>query len=397
MRVLTFTSLYPNSVQPRHGIFVEQRVRQLSATGEATIDVVAPVPYVPVSAPIFGRFRALADVPSSDDRHGIPVVYPRFLAVPKVTGWINPVSMALGALPAVNALRRRHGEFDVIDAHFLYPDGAAAALLGSWLRTPTIVTARGTDANVFPRYTVPRLWIEWVARRAAALVTVSAALRTALIELNVPTERVVVLRNGVDLGLFSPGDREATRRRLGIEGQTLLSVGHLIGGKGHGIVLEMLAKLPQVRLIVIGEGPLAAQLRASANLLGVASRVRWISNLPQSELAGFYAAADVTILASAAEGMPNVVLESLACGTPVIATAVGGVPEIVSSPDAGALVRERTSEALCEAYRRLLAAPPRREAVRRHAEQFGWEPTIRDLLGLLRSIRPHGRPVGELP
>lgn len=361
-------------------------MRQLQATGEASVQVVAPVPWVPVSSRIAGRFAVLANVPHTDERGGMRVLHPRFPAIPRLTSWFNPVSMALAALPAVRRLRRQEGDFDLIDAHFLFPDGAAAILLGIWLDKPVVVTARGTDVNEFPRRRVPRTWIRWVTRRAAALITVSAALRTELVRLGVPAERVTVLRNGVDLELFAPRERDAVRRRLGFERTTMLTVGHLVEGKGHHVVLEALPKLAQVELIVVGEGPLEAQLRASAARLGVAGRVRWIGTLSQAQLADLYAAADVTVLATRREGMPNVLLESLACGTPVIATAVGGNMEIVSSPDAGLLMRDRSPEALCEAYEQLRRSPPSRQSVRRHAEQFAWGPTTRGLLQVFRSV-----------
>jgi teichuronic acid biosynthesis glycosyltransferase TuaC len=386
MRILTFTSLYPNPAQPRHGIFVEHRIRQIAASGEAAVQVIAPVPWVPVSSRIAGRFAVLANVPRANERHGTHIVHPRFLAIPKITSWLNPVSMAAAALPTIMRLRRQRGDFDLIDAHFLYPDGAAAILLGIWLRKPVVVTARGTDVNEFPRYLVPRAWIRWVTRRAAALITVSGALRTALLGLGVPPERVTVLRNGVDLQLFAPRGRSDLRRQLRLERSTLLSVGHLVEGKGHDIVLEALPGLPDAELIVIGEGPQSTSLRASAARLGVSDRVRWIGNISQRELAEFYEAADVTVLPSKREGMPNVLLESLACGTPVIATAVGGIAEIVNAPEAGILMHDRTPQALCQAYVQLMANLPNRESVRRHAEQFEWGPITSGLLEIFRSV-----------
>ncbi len=366
---------------------MEHRIRQLVGSAEASVEVVAPVPWVPVSfSRIAGRFAVLANVPRANERHGIPILHPRFLAIPKLTSWLNPVTMAVAALPTLMSLRRQRGDFDLIDAHFLYPDGAAAILLGIWLRKPVVVTARGTDVNEFPSYPVPRIWIRWVTRRAAALITVSAALRAALLGLGVSPERVTVLRNGVDLELFAPRGRDDLRRRLGLQRTTLLSVGHLVEGKGHDIVLETLPRLAQAELIVIGEGPLGTPLRASAARLGVADRVRWIGNLSQRELAEFYEAADVTVLVSKREGMPNVLLESLACGTPVIATAVGGNAEIVNAPEAGILMQDRTPEALCQAYAQLMENLPSRKSVRRHAEQFDWAPTTCGLLEIFRSV-----------
>ena len=395
MRVLTFTNLYPNAVQPRHGIFVEHRVRQLAASGEASVRVVAPVPWVPLDDPAFRQFAVLARVPKSDTRHGIEIRHPRFPAIPKLTGWINPFSMALSALPAIRQLRRESGDFDLIDAHFVYPDGAAAVLLGGWLGKPVVVTARGTDLNEFPNYRVPRAWIRWVGRRAAALITVSAALRDALLKLSVPPERITVLRNGVDFELFQPADRATARQALGLSRPTLLSVGHLVENKGHRFVIEALRQLPEVDLVIVGDGPLRAQLGALAERCGVANRITWAGTLPQAKIAEYYAAATATVLASGSEGMPNVLLESLACGTPVIATAVGGIAEVVCAPEAGLLLHTRSAAAIVEAYRELMRAPRHGAAVRRHAERFSWGPTTQGQLELFRSIiaspltRPH--------
>jgi teichuronic acid biosynthesis glycosyltransferase TuaC len=280
MRILTFTSLYPNAVQPRHGIFIEHRMRQLMGAGGATIRVVAPVPWVPASCRLFGRHGVLALVPARELRHGIAVEHPRFLAIPKVSGWLNPVSMALGALPTIRRLCREGGDFDLIDAHFLYPDGAAAALIAGWLDKPFVATARGTDANDFTRYRVPRAWIRWMARRAAGLITVSDALREVLLRLDIPAERIAVLRNGVDLTLFDVMDRVSLRRELGLSRQTLLSVGHLLFDKGHHLVIEALQLLPDVDLIIVGDGPFGRELKELANSLGVASRITWTGTIP---------------------------------------------------------------------------------------------------------------------
>jgi glycosyltransferase involved in cell wall biosynthesis len=403
MRILTFTNLYPSSAQPRHGIFIEQRVRRLVETGEASVRVVAPKPWAPKFARrLFGHFASLADVPAFEERHDVAVRHPRFFAVPKVTSWLNPFLMALGALPTVQRLQREE-DFDLIDAHFVYPDGAAAIFLGAWLGKPVTVTARGTDINEFPQYRVPRAWIRWVLSHADALITVSTALRDAMLKLGAAPERISVLRNGVDLSLFSPAGREAARAELNLRSPTLLSVGHLIPDKGHHFVIEALARLPGVQLVIVGEGPMRSDLQAMAKRLGVAERIIWRGTLPQQQLARHYAAADATVLASRLEGMPNVLLESIACGSPVIATNVGGAGEVVSSPAAGVLMKERSAASVVDAWRELERIGPDRVAVRRHAEQFGWAPTTQGLLQLFSQVlaragasHAHGASTAEL-
>jgi glycosyltransferase involved in cell wall biosynthesis len=384
MRVLTFTNLYPSAAQPRHGIFIEHRMRQLVASGRASVRVVAPVPWMPLARHWSARHAQLARVAPVEERHGITVLRPRFLAVPGLSSWLNPLSMALSAWPIVRKLLQQQ-DFDLIDAHFVFPDGAAALLLGRWLGKPVVVTARGTDINAFPRYAVPRRRIRWVTRQAHALVTVSAALRQRWLDVGAAPERVAVLRNGVDLSLFNAGDREAARAALGFTGPTLLSVGHLVADKGHHLVVDTLTLVPELTAVIIGEGRLHAELLQHARGVGVEARLHLVGNQSQTALARYYLAADATVLASKSEGMPNVLLESLACGTPVIATAVGGSAEVVSAAVAGELITERSGAAIAEAWGRL---QPRidRQAVRRHAEQFGWAPTVTGLIQLFEQV-----------
>lgn len=384
MRVLTFTNLYPSAAQPRHGIFVEHRIRQLAASGRVSVRVVAPVPWVPLARRWSARHAQLARVAPVEERHGINVRHTRFLAVPGLSSWVNPLSMALSAWPTVRKLQQQQ-DFDLIDAHFVFPDGAAALLLGRWLGKPVVVTARGTDINTFPQYAMPRRWIRWVTRHADALITVSAALRQTWLDVGAEPERVAVLRNGVDLSLFVAGDREAARAELGFTGPTLLSVGHLVADKGHHLVVDTLTLHPELNAVIVGEGRLQAELLQHARGVGVEARLRLVGNQSQAALARYYLAADATVLASKSEGMPNVLLESLACGTPVIATAVGGSTEVVSAAVAGELITERSGAAIAEAWSRLRARIDR-QGVRRHAEQFGWTPTVAGLMQLFEQV-----------
>lgn len=385
MRILTFTNLYPSAALPRHGIFVEHRLRQLVNTGAVRARVVAPIPWVPFKSRLLGQYSAYRDVPARELRHGVEIYRTRFLAIPKLSSWLNPFAMALGALRTVRALREQE-DFDVIDAHFVYPDGAAAVLIGKWLNKPVVVSARGTDIHTFPNYSVPRRWIRWVLREANALVGVSASLGKRLEELGAPADKVSVLRNGVDLNLFSPKDRMALRDELNLRGPLLLSAGHLVADKGHQFVIEALAQLPGVNLAIVGEGPMRAELQTLASRLGVSGRITWTGNIDQPTLAKYYAAADMTILASRAEGMPNVLLESVACGTPVVSTNVGGAGEVVDSPDAGVLIQERSAQAIAAAVRELMQDPRPPAAVRRHAERFSWTATTEGLISLFQRV-----------
>jgi glycosyltransferase involved in cell wall biosynthesis len=389
MKILTFSTLYPNNAQPSHGIFVETRLRHLLRSGKVEARVVAPVPWFPFRNGRFGRYAAFARVAGDEERGGLSVAHPRYPLLPKIGMTTAPALLALAAKPALERIIRDGHDFDLIDAHYFYPDGVAAAMLGRALGKPVVITARGTDLTLIPRHRLPRRMIQWAAGRAAGLVTVCQALKDELVALGVAPARIDVLRNGVDLQLFRPLDpaaRALRRAQLGLTGLTLLSVGLLIPRKAHDLVIRALALLPGATLLIAGSGPEEANLKALAKQCGVAERVRFLGALSQAELRGHYGAVDALVLASSREGWANVLLESMACGTPVIASDVGGTAEVVASPAAGVLMAERTPAALARAAQALFANYPEAGATRRYAERFSWDDTTRAQLALFARI-----------
>lgn len=388
MKILLFSSLYPSSVRPIHGIFVETRLRELLKTGKVQAKVVAPVPWFPFSHPRFGDYTQFATTPRFEHRHGVDVYHPRYLLLPRIGMSMAPYTMAQGALSAVRRLQSEGFDFDLIDAHYYYPDGVAAGLLARWLDKPLVVTARGTDLNLIPQYARPRRLILQTAAQAHASIGVCQALMDSLHALGADASKLHTLRNGVDLERFIPESRSAARRWLGLpeDGHYLLSVGHLIERKGHHIAIEALPALPSVQLLVAGAGPEYAALKALAIRLGVVDRVHWLGVLAQTDLKWCYNAADALALCSSREGWANVLLESMACGTPVIATNIWGTPEVVSTSAAGVLMAQRNAESLAQAWRQLMATLPTREDTRLHAEKFSWDATTQGQLALFKSF-----------
>lgn len=387
LRVLTMTTLFPSTANPRHGIFVETRIRKLCESFPVDIRVVAPVPWFPVRWPIAGRYATYATTPRQEEHHGINVRHPRYLSIPRVGMTMQPVVLASAALRATRELLSGGWSCDVIDAHYLYPDGVAAAALARKLERPFVVTARGSDVNLIAQMPGPRRRILKAMEGAGRIIAVSEALKAELVRLGIPGSKVEVLRNGVDARLFEPGSREETRKRLGMgRAPLILTVGNLVEEKGLDLVLRSARLVDDARLVIVGEGPERARLAALADELGTRHRVQFIGNLPQSSLASMYAAADVLALGSTREGWPNVLLEAIACGTPVVATAVGGVREIVSADIAGEVVSERNELEFASALKRVLARPAERAAVRSHALAFSWEPIVRRYHEILTSV-----------
>jgi glycosyltransferase involved in cell wall biosynthesis len=300
---------------------------------------------------------------------------------------VAPLGLALAAYRAAQRVRAEGFDFDLIDAHYYYPDGVAAALLARWLERPLVITARGTDINLIPAHAIPRRMVLWASRVAAHSISVCEALRTEMIALGMPPERVTTLRNGVDLQRFAPVERDAARARLGWgAGHVLLSVGLLIERKGHDLVIRALRELTDSRAVIVGRGELGSSLRALAQAEGVADRVTFVDEIEQSELRYYYSAADALVLGSSREGWANVLLEAMACGTPVVASNVWGTPEVVAAPEAGLLMRDRTPAAIVECVRRLRAAPPERAATRRFAERFSWDATTEGQLRIFERV-----------
>jgi len=387
LSLLTFTTLFPNAVQPNHGIFVENRLSHLVATGEVRATVLAPVAWFP------GRTGQPAP-PFSEQRGGLTILHPRWLSIPVIGMNAAPALLYRAAATALQRLLDQGAQFDAIDAHYFYPDGVAAIRLGTRFNLPVAITARGSDVTQFPDYPVPRRLILDAASRAGAIITVSAGLREALVALGVPAPKITVLRNGIDLETFRPMDRAESRTALSVSGPTLLSVGALIPRKGHDRTLAALSLLPGWTLLIAGEGPEKGRLVRLAESLSLTDRVRFLGAWPHKRLAALYSAADISILASSREGWANVLLESMACGTPVIASPIPGNSEVIQSPQAGMIAEANTPEALAKAIKTLSSAPPDRAATRAYAEGFSWDATTAGQLDLFKALCPEPRSAG---
>jgi teichuronic acid biosynthesis glycosyltransferase TuaC len=391
MRILTFTTLYPNAVRPQFGVFVETRLRKLVASGHVSARVIAPCPWFPLKSSRFGKYAAFAQIPRFEERYGLAIDHPRYLLIPKISMNVAPFLLFAAVLPVLRGQIARGQDFEAIDAHYMYPDGVAAAMLGLALDRPVVITCRGSDINELSEYHFPKQQMKWAASRAAAVVTVSEGLRDRLSALGVQRAHVRVLRNGVDLELFYPIEQRTSRVRLGLSGRVLVSVGNLVPLKGHELIIKALVDLPSTTLLIVGHGPERSSLESLAQAVGVADRVRFLNPVPQDKLREIYCAADALILASASEGWPNVLLESMACGTPVIATNIPGVTEIIGAPEVGQVLRERTPGSIVQSVEWVFAKPRDCAAIRAYAERFSWDRTTMGQLQMFDQIAEESR------
>ncbi len=356
------------------------------------VKVVAPVPYFPWKGDAFKSYSVFARVPPSEVRSNIYITHPKYPVIPKIGMTISPLSLAVFTKLHLQRIQASGFDFDLIDGYYMYPDGVASVILGLMLGKPVPLTALGSDVSLLSTYKLPRAAIVWAARRSGHVTAVCKALKDGLTRIGVAADHVRVILHGVDLQLFQPAcDRVALRRRLGLDCPTLISVGHLIARKGHDIAIRAMSLLAGHRLLVVGDGPEERKLRRLTRDLDLEARVIFLGHVPQSELPLLLGAADALVNCSDREGIANVLLEAMACGTPVAATPIWGSPEVVSSVDAGILFRERSVGAVVEGVCRLLSHPPDRAMTRRHAERFSWRDTavqhVETIQGVLEAWR----------
>ncbi|HTE51910.1 MAG TPA: glycosyltransferase [Kofleriaceae bacterium] len=392
MRVLAVTQIFPNAAEPLSAPFNRQ---QLAALGQLChLEVIAALPWFPGSR-LAARWSAAGRrgrVPRRELIDGLSVTHPPALYVPRFG---RSLSGALYLASVAPEVLRRRGQVDVVLGTWAYPDGCAAVVLGRMIGAPVVVKLHGSDLNVMARMAGPRAQLRALLPRADRVVAVSRPLADEAIGLGVAPERVRVVRNGVDGDRFAPGDRRAARAALGIDPgrPVLLYVGHLKESKGvvdlghayAALVAERAsADRPDAELVVVGDGDARGAMEAAA---AGAPGLRLVGAVPHDQVPRWMAAADVVVLPSWNEGTPNVVIEALASGRRVVATDVGGIPDLVTSPLFGELVPARQPAALAAAMSRALDTPYDADAVAAAAATGSWSESAARLLAVLEEAR----------
>jgi glycosyltransferase involved in cell wall biosynthesis len=386
MRVLAITKIFPNSIEPLSAPFNRQQFAELAKLCD--LEVLEAIPWVPGARrlKVPARAAALASLPALEVVAGIPTRYMRQLYVPRIG---LPVAVPL-YLASLAPYRRMARAFDVVLATWAYPDGCAATLFARSLGRPCVVKVHGTDVNVVAQRASARAVLRRVLPRADAVVAVSRALAKSVETLGVETERVHVIANGIDEEIFTVRDREEARRALGLPSKRpiVLFVGRIEPQKGIRELVDAFdrvrARVPGAILALVGDGVSAREVRACAASWGDALVAP--GSRPHAEIARWLAACDVFTLPSWNEGTPNVVLEALACGRPVVATRVGGIPDVLADARAGMLVPARDPTSLAEALVAALTRSWDPEQVR----AFGpatWRDSARALHDVLARMR----------
>jgi teichuronic acid biosynthesis glycosyltransferase TuaC len=354
LRVVALTKVFPNPVQPLGAAFNRQQFAALAR--RADLRVVVPVQWYPGAARFGKRTDAgkLASVPDYDWVDGLFVRYPRIFHLPRID---YPVAAGLYVASLFPLMRRLCRDADVVLGSFLYPDGLAAAWMARMLGVPSVLYALGSDVNVAAQIPGVPAQLRWTLPQVNKIVAVSHDLAEKTVALGARPDQLVVIPNGVDRSIFHPQSRAAARRELGqpVEGRWILFVGRLERAKGLEELLSAFVTLAaedwSCKLVIVGDGAMRARCdQAAAQLPG---RILVSGGRPLSEVSRWMAAADLLVLPSWNEGTPNVILEALASGRPVVASRTGGIPALLDAPQLGELFPPRDIPALTAALRRV--------------------------------------------
>ncbi len=387
MRILALTNLYPNPWQPLRATFNRQQFRALATGGEHEVQVIAPIAWAGEWS-ARGRTTASEDLPEDRKRlyDGMVIHHPRYLYTPKILrGWYGRFF-----IESVRACFRGVVEQfrpDIVLGCWAYPDGWAAVQLAREADLPVAIKVHGSDLLTIDDQPAKKRATSDALRSCDAVIAVSRNLKERAVQLGADRAKVHIVYNGVDTNLFCPGSREEAARHVGLTSTDplILFVGNLAPVKGLDVFLDSLATLKRddrrFQCVLVGEGPLRASLESRIESLGLRGQVRLAGAMPPAQLPHWYRAADLFVLPSRSEGVPNVLLEAMACGTPCIASHVGGIPEIAP---AQSLVPAGDSSALASSIARALASG-NRQATSGVSTPGNWSASAHALANVLQA------------
>ena len=389
MNILVFTSFFPNNVFPNHCVFTKERMAPFQRMNGCRMKVVAPVPYFP-PVKITHRWK-FSQVVMREKIEGFDVYHPRYYLTPKVGMTTYGLMMFLSALPTVKRIRKEF-DFDLIDTHCVYPDGFAGVLMGRYFGKPVVVTSHGTDLNLYPKIRMMRTLLRYTLQKADRVIAVSQALKNVAVGLGIGEEKISVIPNGIDTGKFFPMPEGQARGFLNLpDKKVILSVGALIPTKGFDLLIRAVKILIEKHgrkdlfLVIVGEGPARGDLEKLIASLDLAENVHLTGGIPHKNIHLWYNAADLFCLTSHREGWACVLIEALACGTPVVATNVGGAPELVRSEKYGLLANVNIED-IAEKISFALDTNWNRDEIVEYARGFTWEIAAKELNDLYGKV-----------
>jgi len=374
MKVASVSHIFPNAINPNSGVFVKERLKHIAQ--KIDLSIFAPVPSFPF-IDYTSKYAGMSTIESVEEIDGLQVHHPRYFMIPKYFKFLDALFYSKSMFSFMERMTLDH-EYELMDFHWVYPDAIAGLDWARKLGKKTVVTVRGNEAIYYYEKGLLRRTVQKKLNEFDHLITVSNDLKHKIVsEYNVDASKISVVSNGIDVGKFFYIEQELARKRLNLatNRQYILTVSRLSSEKGLPHLLNAFAKIKNsaTELIIVGDGPLKDSLVSLGMALGINERVRFMSSLGHADICYWYNAADVFCLPSLWEGCPNVVIEALACGTPVVATQVGGIPDLVPSNDYGVLVPPGNPDSLALSLDKALAKDWNRQKISEFGSVNSWE------------------------
>lgn len=388
-KILALSHLFPNAKKPVFGIFVYYRLRAIQKYCD--VRVIAPIKRYPFSRKVVSKNSDAW--PNAQDTNHLITFYPGFTVIPRIFKWFDSISYWRAIRPIVKKLLNEKFDFNIIDVHWSYPDILAAYILAKQRNCPFIVTIRGKKALYAGRFSIRRWLLNSLLKKANAIIALSSELKSMLKEIGIPDEKIHVILNGIDTSVFRHIDRAEARKALNIpeKGVFIISVGSLIKGKGHHELIKIMPELIRkhnATLYIIGSAGPAGNYEAPLKELArktAPEKIHFIEEITHQQLCYWYNAADLFCLATKSEGCPNVVLESLACGTPVVVTDVGAVKDFIIDGENG-FVSPDSDQMESKIDAALLNVRWNRNNIANGMKEKNWDSCARKVLSVYDSV-----------
>ncbi len=379
-RLLVVSRLFPNNSEPLKGIFVKEQLLQLRK--HFGIQVISPVPWsIPWGSK---RWRLTAAIHSRHVIDGIEVSYPRYFMIPKVGRFLDGFFYCLSLLVLMKKFIGRYA-CDAVVVHWAYPDAFGVILMNYILKKPIFIQVHGSDINTGTRSYLTRRMIVFALKRANKVFSVAYQLREKMVALGIEEDRICVVPNGVNPGVFSPRDRNAVRAQLGLplQKKIVLFVGNLVDVKGLPYLIEAAAFLLEARkdllFLIIGEGRRKEALHHMILQHHLQEDVRLIGSKPHADIPYWMSSCDLFCLPSLSEGCPTVLIEALASGRPVLGTEVGDIPRLLGMSGGGYTVRPGDSKALAGGIAKTLTQVWDPDVLSRSVRELTWDSSARKI------------------
>lgn len=393
LNIVIHSSLFPSSARPTAGLFVRERMFRLR--DQANLTVISPVPWFPFQSLIRLFKPEYRPMPEKQEiQSGITVYFPRFFSVPFFFRQFDAYFMEKASKRKIKKLNTKK-KVDLIDSHFTYPDGLVASNIASSLKIPSTITMRGTEIkHVQDKKLKPLLQKAW--QQSSHIISVSQSLKDHASNNGISPKKITVIGNGVDTSKFVPLSKSQAKHQLGIDEdeKVLITVGGLVPRKGFHRVIEALPIIlkdhPKLKYLIVGgaslEGNYEPELRAQAKKLNLEKHVIFCGTQAPHELHKYLSAADLFVLSTENEGWANVLLESISCHTPVVATDVGGNSEVISSTDLGYIVPFDDKHALIDKITVALKKDWDKTVLNQYAIDNQWDERVKRIMSLFKRL-----------